>query len=522
MKTAKDDFFFQATMRICKNLDIESMLSECYAFIRKSIPADGLAMHIHDLNAQVLEDFAVFIEPKLDVGKLSLQLTPEAISYIRQLEKEDPLHSKFIVNRPQDNPVSKLIWESTGKQALSSMFSLLNMGSEKIGVVALLVKGYDRYTKHDLKQFNLLKEPFTIALSNAMKHREVQRLKEMLADDNRFLNRQLYQIAGDEIVGQNFGLHNVMEMVHQVAPLSSQVLLLGETGVGKEVIANAIHQSSPRADGPFIKVNCGAIPATLIDSELFGHEKGAFTGAVEQKRGRFERAHKGTIFLDEIGELPLEAQVRLLRVLQTREIERVGGTEPVPVDIRIIAATHRNLEKMIREGRFREDLWFRLNVFPITIPPLRHRVMDIPALVSYFIKRKAREMNLDAAKKVAPGNMEMLQAYAWPGNVRELENVVERAMIRSSTNPQSKYLRFDELSLPTTQAVEPPFVSQEGPQALNLDEATKRHIQSVLDLTKGKIQGDDGAAALLGLPPSTLRNRMRKLGIIFGRQAKRI
>jgi len=342
----------------------------------------------------------------------------------------------------------------------------------------------------------------------------------MLADDNRYLQRQAHQIAGDEIIGQHFGLRDVMAMVSQVAPLSSQVLILGETGVGKEVIANAIHHSSPRADGPFIKVNCGAIPESLVDSELFGHEKGAFTGAAKQKRGRFERAHGGTIFLDEIGELPAEAQVRLLRVIQMREIERVGGTDPVHVNIRIIAATHRDLPEMIRGGTFREDLWFRLNVFPITIPPLRYRTMDIPALVSFFIKKKAREMNLNDEKKPVPGSLEALQAYHWPGNVRELENMVERALIRGSASPLGKYLLFDELNLSFSPSYNQTVATPAGPPVLNIDDAMKQHIESVLHLTKGKIQGEDGAGALLGLPPSTLRNRMRKLGVLFGKRRK--
>jgi transcriptional regulator with GAF, ATPase, and Fis domain len=256
-----------------------------------------------------------------------------------------------------------------------------------------------------------------------------------------------------------------------------------------------------------------------LDSELFGHEKGAFTGAVERRRGRFERAHGGTIFLDEIGEFPPEAQVKLLRVLQMREIERVGGTEPIPVDIRIIAATHRNLEDMIRKGQFREDLWFRLNVFPITIPPLRERMMDIQGLVSFFIKRKSRELNLGIPKSPAPGTLDKLEAYAWPGNIRELENVVERALIRSAATPQDRYLYFDapmsRRDVPENQAPSP-----EIPAALTMDDAMVRHITSILHLTHGKIQGEDGAAALLDLPPSTLRNRMRKLGMAFGKKTK--
>ena len=249
---------------------------------------------------------------------------------------------------------------------------------------------------------SLLNEPFAIAFSNTLKHQEVLRLKDLLADDNRYLHRELLHLSGEEIVGADFGLKRVIEMVRQVAPLNSPVLLLGETGVGKDVIANAIHYSSPRKDGPLVKVNCGAIPETLLDSELFGHEKGAFTGAISQKRGRFERANQGTIFLDEIGELPSPAQVRMLRVLQYKEIERVGGTNPIPVDIRLIAATNRNLEEMVKTKQFREDLWFRLNVFPIHIPPLRERKEDIPALVRHFVKRKSRELKLAYTSSPCP------------------------------------------------------------------------------------------------------------------------
>jgi transcriptional regulator with GAF, ATPase, and Fis domain len=293
------------------------------------------------------------------------------------------------------------------------------------------------------------------------------------------------------------------------------VLLLGETGAGKDVIANAIHYSSPRRDAPFITVNCGAIPETLMDSELFGHEKGAFTGALTQKRGRFERANKGTIFLDEIGELPLQAQVRMLRVVQKKEIERVGGSRPIQVDVRIIAATHRNLEEMIKSGHFREDLWFRLNVFPVMIPPLRQRKEDIPALVNHFIERKSNELKLSTSPKVAIGAIDRLTSYRWPGNVRELENVIERALILNKDGP----LRFDQF-VAAQQEEKPPALSGHENEPINLDEVIFRHIHRVLQMTNGKVHGEGGAAELMGINPSTLRNRMNKLGIPFGRNAK--
>ena len=520
MTAVEDDFFYQATLRICGTLDLDTMMSDCLAFIRQFIPADGLSMHVYDFDAKIMEDFSLVSDPEFDLSGTTIQLTPEAIAHMKKLEKGDPMHSDFIVNNPQEDPVGKIAWEAIGKKELSYMISLLKVGSENLGVVGLAAKGYNRYSKEDFKLFHKLRGPFAIAMANALQHQEVIRLQKMLADDNQYLKRQMHRMTGDEIIGRDFGLRDVMEMVRQVSPLSSQVLLHGETGVGKEVIANAIHHLSKRADGPLIKVNCGAIPETLIDSELFGHEKGAFTGATTRKRGRFERAHGGTIFLDEIGELPLEAQVRLLRVIQMREIERVGCTDPVPVDIRIIAATHRDLPEMIRKGTFREDLWFRLNVFPITIPPLRHRKMDIPALVNFFIRKKSGEMNIQENRKPAPGSLEALQAYHWPGNVRELENAVERALIRSSVNPEARYLRFDDfnLSLPDnrvnqTAPLSPTPHGEDRPAVLKMDHAMKQHIEAVLQLTNGKIQGKDGAATLLGVPPSTLRNRMKKLGV---------
>ena len=279
------------------------------------------------------------------------------------------------------------------------------------------------------------------------------------------------------------------------------------------MIANSIHYSSSRSAGPFVSVNCGAIPDTLIDSELFGHEKGAFTGALAKKRGRFERADKGTIFLDEIGELPLKAQVRLLKVLQSKEIERVGGVKTISLDIRIIAATNRNLEDMVAKQLFREDLWFRLNVFPIWIPPLRDRQIDIPALIQHFVTLKAKEMNLPTIPTLQPGAINPLMTYHWPGNVRELENVVERALILNPAGP----LTFDHLNL--SQQKQPMQFKQHPLETENLDDVISHHIRHVLAKTKGKVSGSDGAAAILGVNPSTLRNRMKKLGIDYGRKS---
>ena len=510
------DFFHQATMRICGSLDINTVLAECLDYFKTVLPANVINMNIHDTEIDAIRDLAMISDVSFKGSRLNgpVMLDQEALNFMD--ENSGP--GVHIINTPETHPIGRLVQKNMGSPDASFLVLHLILEGERLGVVALMAKGPNRYNEEHAHLFALLHDPFAVAISNTLKHQEVLRLKDMLADDNQYLNKELHHIAGDEIIGQKFGLKDVMDMVHQVAPLSSQVLLLGETGVGKEVIANAIHYSSPRANGPFIKVNCGAIPESLIDSELFGHEKGAFTGANERKRGRFERADTGTIFLDEIGELPLQAQIRLLRVIQTKEIERVGGTNPIPVNIRIIAATHRNLEEMIKARRFREDLWFRLNVFPITIPPLRHRTMDIPALVHYFVERKSKEMNIHPKKLPTQSSIEKLQSYDWPGNVRELENVIERALIRSAASGLSSILIFDEPEKNNNQEI-PPHIVAEKQGVESLDNIVKQHIVTALKVTGGKVKGENGAATLLGLNPSTLRNRMNKLGIDYGRQS---
>jgi transcriptional regulator with GAF, ATPase, and Fis domain len=434
--------------------------------------------------------------------------------------KADLLKDEIVIrvrNQPDQEAGIPEVLERFGLNTETSLMNmLLKFGKgNQIGSLVLFAEGLNQYTVEHARLLKLLHGPFAIAISNALTHQEVIRLKDMLADDNRYLFEELRSVSGDEIIGSDFGLKAVMQMVQQVAPLGSPVLLLGETGAGKEVIANAIHYSSPRKDGPFIKVNCGAIPETLLDSELFGHEKGAFTGAVSQRRGRFERADKGTIFLDEVGELPAQAQVRLLRVIQTKEIERVGGTTSIPVDIRIISATNRNLREMTASGRFREDLWFRLNVFPITIPPLRQRRADIPALVHYFIDRKCKEMKLTERPLLAAGAVDKLMAYDWPGNVRELENMIERALIQS----RGSSLSFETLSTPQIPAGREAIRNAgRNRSVLSLDEVNARHIRQALETAGGKINGPGGAAQILGLHPNTLRSRMIKLGIPYGRK----
>jgi len=508
-------FFREATLRICSSLDIETALKRCFEYIKVFMPVVGMSLHIWDADLNLVR-FVASVGVNLPEGYEQVLPLPEKGRNERAaIFKNGEVIQ--IMNQPDPKLGHKEIQERLGLNSNISVMSMaLKLEGNRIGDLGLMADGLNQYTDEHARLLLLLHEPFAIAMSNALKHMEVIRFKDMLADDNRYLFDELRSVLGDEIIGSDFGLKSVMEMVQQVAPLDSPVLLLGETGTGKEVIANAIHYSSPRKDGPFIKVNCGAIPETLLDSELFGHEKGAFTGAISQRRGRFERADKGTIFLDEIGELPPQAQIRLLHVLQRKEIERVGGTSFIPVDTRIISATHRNLEKMIASGGFREDLWFRLNVFPIMIPPLRQRREDIPALAHHFIDRKSIELKLTERPVLAPGAIDRLIAYDWPGNVRELENMIERALIQRRRG----VLSF-EMLLPPAVAGGRESVEDTGRNRglPSLDEMAARHIRRALKMARGKINGPGGAAQILGLHPNTLRKRMNKLGIPFGRRS---
>lgn len=517
---AENEFFREATYRICGNLEIEGALISSLNFLRREMPVDRILLQLYEEDLNSMRTVAVATPMKAKKIDLLTHLSPEAREGIRQFEKEYDQHGPNFVWLFQEDP-HQHIWIDEMLhlheiKATSLLVLPLKMHQKVVGGggLILVTEGGQKFTQQHADLLSLLKEPFAIAMAHAIDHRELLKMRDLLVDDNRFLHGELRRLSGDEIVGANFGLRDVMHKVSQVAPLDSPVLLLGETGVGKDVIANAIHYSSPRQNGPFINVNCGAIPDTLIDSELFGHEKGAFTGAISQKRGRFERADKGTIFLDEIAELPLLSQVRLLHVLQNKTIERLGGTKTLTLDIRVIAATNQDLKERIKTNQFREDLWFRLNVFPITIPPLRERKTDIPALLQHFLSLKAKQLKLPGIPPISPGAMETLMDYYWPGNVRELENIVERTLILDRRGP----LHFDHLK--TDQGEGYGHLTVEPDDMVNLDEVVIRHIRKILDRTGGKIQGPGRAADLLGINPSTLRNRMKKLGIVYKQKGR--
>lgn len=509
----ENKFVMNATLKICSSLDPDIALENLLLYIKDYIPVVGVHLGWIDTiaNGFHFPGWATINNDKRPKPfiKIPRHLRERIYRFWRKNNRFEVINYDEI-RSPQLKEITKLAWPMTSRTTMR-----LDMRGQRIGAICLWMKGTDRFTDHHLRLLLKLHDPIAIAMSNALKYQDIVKIKEDVTDDNRYLREQLFKISGDEIIGSDSGLKEVVRKIKQVAQLDTPVLLLGETGVGKEVIANTLHKTSTRKDGPFIKVNCGAIPDSLIDSELFGYEKGAFTGAVTQKRGRFEQAHNGTIFLDEIGELSMSAQVRLLRILETMEVVRVGGGVPIKVNIRVISATNKDLEEMVAIGNFREDLYFRLNVFPIIIPPLRQRKNDIPLLIHYFIKKKTMELNINKKIKIAPDTFEMLKDYSWPGNVRELENLVERSLIEANGNPHSVYLRMQPNMKRENKYEMQSFLPNK--KILSLDQAIKTHIQNAMKISKGKVEGPDGAAELLRVHPSTLRAKMRKLNIPHGR-----
>ena len=504
----ENEFFREATIRLCGSLELQQGMEDFAEYIKRFIPLSALDLFVFDHRTDLFHPAgSVLLEERAYMSK------PFHVPERLRWSWKEHWDGCRIINDLRND---KWLWDQTIKLGADTDVSHLVIRLETrdtFALLSLITKGQGMYTDEHARLMLLLKRPLAIAVANALEHSEVLRLKGMLADEAGQVDGKRNIISGNIIENQT-GLRDVMTLCRQIAPLESPVLLLGETGTGKDTMARIIHGESPRRNGPFVSVNCGAMAETLLDSELFGHEKGAFTGAVGLKIGRFERADRGTIFLDEIGELSAQGQVRLLRVLQYKEIDRVGGTRPIPVDARIIAATNRNLDEMVSSGQFRKDLLFRLNVFPITIPPLRERRVDIPELLARFIDQKAKELKFKVVPRLAPGSVERLLAYDWPGNVRELLNIVERSLITA----RDEVLRFDKL-LPQVPGASHHSLPTNGGNGsfLRLDEMTTLYIKQALKSTEGQVGGPGGAAELLGIHPNTLRKRMDKLRIPYKR-----
>jgi formate hydrogenlyase transcriptional activator len=374
-----------------------------------------------------------------------------------------------------------------------------------LGALDLGSRDEDAFRPEEVELLGQVANQIAIAVENAQAYREITELKERLAKEKLYLEEEIRTEHNfEEIVGESDSLRRVLKQIETVAPTDSTVLIRGETGTGKELIARALHELSPRRQGTFVKINCAAIPTGLLESELFGHEKGAFTGAIMQKIGRFELAHQGTLFLDEVGDIPPELQPKLLRVLQEQEFERLGSTRTVRVDVRLVAATNRDLAQMAAEGEFRSDLYYRLNVFPVVLPPLRDRRDDIPRLVRHFAQKVARRMGR-RIETIPAEAMDTLVAYPWPGNVRELENVIERAVILS---PGSVL----QINLGELEAAPVP-TDNHNASAVTLNDAEREHILDALRETRWVLGGPNGAAARLAMKRTTLQSKMKKLGI---------
>jgi transcriptional regulator with GAF, ATPase, and Fis domain len=425
--------------------------------------------------------------------------------YFRKWSRNEIVQFYRLEELPPEASRLKRVYERFGTK--SGLSIPVSVGGTPVGALLLsTVHGHRRWPEELIPRLRLFGEVFANALMRKQNEEalktalaEVKKLKERLEADYAYLNEelQLEHEFGD-IVGRSDVLRSILRKVKQVAPTNATVLIQGETGTGKGLVARAIHNASRRKDRPLMQVNCATLSANLIESELFGHERGAFTGAASRRVGRFELANGTTLFLDEIGELPLDLQAKLLRVLQDGEFERVGGSSTLRTDVRVVAATNRDLEKEVEAGRFRSDLWYRLSVFPISVPPLRERVEDIPLFVSWFVEKYAKQTGRRAGR-VSKAALRALDEYSWPGNVRELENVVERALITSTG---------EELNIEV-----PGRTSSSSKSGLTLAEAERQHILAALRESRGKIEGPNGAASRLGLKASTLRSRILKLKI---------
>jgi formate hydrogenlyase transcriptional activator len=484
---------------VISKLDINELFRSASASIRRYFQNDFAGFWLIDKQLNRLE-LAV-----LDFPASKGLLSDVAVHELSKIE-----HEKLRAHKPEllsGTDIEKLpppIAENLKAEAIAALaLAPLTTATGPLGVITMGSRRPNSFGQEDLDLLSQISTQIALAVENAIAYGRVTAARDRLEEERLYLESEIRsEYNFEDIVGKSVALRAVLDRISIVAPTSSTVLLHGETGTGKELIARAIHSNSPRRDRTFVKVNCAAIPSGLLESELFGHERGAFTGALMQKKGRFELADHGTLFLDEIGDISLELQPKLLRALQEQEFERLGSTKTTHVDVRIIAATHRDIPAMIRNGQFRDDLFYRLNVFPIEIPPLRERSGDIPLLVHYFVSRLSRRMQKQI-KTIPKQAMEALTSAAWPGNIRELENFIERAVILSQGS---------ELNVPLAELKSTMRAPRTG-SVSTFHDAERQAIIDALKAASGKLAGAGGAAERLGLKRTTLQNKMRRLNI---------
>ena len=522
-QTDRLQLLLNLTNRITSNLKLREVLRAIAANVREVIQCDAVSISLSDVASGKARLYALDFPGSKGFVAEELIATMSAAAR-RAIESLKPVISD------SDDDISPEVREKVLAEGLRSrcFIPLINHG-RAVGWLVMMRKTEVSFTPEDVEFLTQAAGQIAIAIENALAYHEISELKDKLAQEKLYLEEEIRsEMNFENIVGNSPALKHVLELVETVAPSDSTVLLLGETGTGKELIARAIHERSRRKDRTFVKLNCAAIPTGLLESELFGHEKGAFTGAINQKIGRMELADQGTLFLDEVGDIPTEIQPKLLRALQEREFERLGSTHTRKVNVRLIAATNRDLERMIAAREFRADLYYRLNVFPIRIPPLRERREDIPQLVSYFVQKFAKQMQkkIDA---ISPAVMKGLTAWEWPGNIRELENFIERAVIvtrgKSLEAPIGELHKFnphDSASAASNSSQED--ITRIVKETLNaLDERRvpaderarkqREEIMRALTETKGRVGGANGAAARMGINRSTLLARIKKFGI---------
>jgi formate hydrogenlyase transcriptional activator len=499
------ELLLDLTNRVVSTLDLRDLLRVIAANLRRVMQCDGVAIELPDAEDGKLRIYALDFPASNNVIREGLE--PSA--------SESPMAQVFRTGEPILGSARGTADNSVARELGIKSHCHLPLTSRN-RVLGVLSVGSIRETAFSQDDFAFLTQfarQVAIAADNAVAYGEISALKDQLAQEKLYLEDEIRsELNFEEIVGKSEALRRVLALVETVAPTDSTVLIYGETGTGKELIARAVHNLSSRRSNAFVKLNCAAIPTGLLESELFGHEKGAFTGAIAQRVGRFELAHRGTVFLDEIGEIPLELQPKLLRVLQEREFERLGSTRTLRTDARLIAATNRDLEALVAEQKFRSDLYYRLNVFPVRVPALRERSEDIPLLVRHFVQQFSRRMNKNI-DTIPSETMTTLVRYHWPGNIRELQNVIERAVILS-IGPVLK-VPTDELHLRTTSP--PANNSGHGNLQAVLDDAERQGIVATLEKTNWIVAGPNGAAARLGMKRSTLQSRMQKLGIRVSR-----